>query len=202
MPITEKRSYYRINDLVGLTYRVIPSGENPTREPGEVHDMGNSLVTLLAEIDREFNQLTNILWQENPTAARSLGLLNRKLALIADHALGDEERTLPPGDMLMVNISGSGIAFRCEEAIPKGTRLQLTLTLKPSHVSLELTGTVVGCEEKRRDSKKPYWLRVAFEEGNGATQEQLIQHIVQKQYAQIKEEHLTDENNAGKPDAP
>ena len=88
MPITEKRSYYRINDLVGLTYRVIPSGENPTREPGEVHDMGNSLVTLLAEIDREFNQLTNILWQENPTAARSLGLLNRKLALIADHALG------------------------------------------------------------------------------------------------------------------
>ncbi|MCB1667015.1 MAG: PilZ domain-containing protein [Porticoccaceae bacterium] len=179
---TEKRSYYRINDLVGLSYKVISEDDPGITNP---NDLGNSVVTLLAEIDREFNQLTNILWQENPTAARSMGLLNRKLAIVAGHAINGDQQTLADDDLLMVNISGSGIAFKCGERVPTGTRLLLTLTLKPSNIKLELTGQIVGCEENKTDQKKPFWLRVAFEENNGATQEQLIQHIVQKEYAQL-----------------
>ena len=186
----ERRSYYRINDLVGLSYKILDGQQQ--EEGSEQH--GDSVSAMLTQIDQEFNQLTNILWQENPTTARALGLINQKLSIVADRVFIDnlEERFLEEEDMLMVNISGSGIAFKCAEPLHKKNRLELTLTLKPSNIKLTLTGLVVGCEKRSDNGKKPYWARVAFEESNGATQEQLIQHIVQKQYAQIKEVGSTD----------
>ena len=175
----ERRSYYRIDDIVGLTYSWLDSAE------GDIAELPSNLSTplsnLFVEIDREFNQATNTLWRENPTMAQALGLLNRKISLIAANTLPEEDRRKDSYEELMVSISGSGLAFRTLEEIPVDTRLALSLVLKPSDIHITLTGKVVGCEHSYPDTKQPYWVRISLEGNNPAAQEQLIQHVVQKQ---------------------
>lgn len=178
----EKRSYYRINDIVGLTYRVLGSGEET--QPSFSDNLGLSVTSLLSEIDHEFNQAVNILWHENPTIAKALGLLNKKLSMIAAHSLQNEDQTIDSCEEMMVNISGCGIAFDCNECIPTGSRLQLMVVLKPSNTPLHFSGEVVASDDKVINADKPYTIRINFDENN-SVQEQLIQHIVQKQCAQI-----------------
>lgn len=183
-PKLERRSYYRINDIVGLTYNLLGEDNQNTASPSE--NLGLSLTSLLSEIDHEFNQITNTLWHEHPLMAKALGLLNRKLSIIAAHSLQDEEQSIEPYDEMMVNISGCGISFDCTEQLQTGDQLELSLVLKPSNVMIDLEGDVISCEKQLTNTDKPYAIRVSFKENNSA-QEQLIQHIVQKQCAQIGE---------------
>jgi hypothetical protein len=183
-PKLERRSYYRINDIVGLTYNLLGEDNQNTASPSE--NLGLSLTSLLSEIDHEFNQITNTLWHEHPLMAKALGLLNRKLSIIAAHSLQDEEQSIEPYDEMMVNISGCGISFDCTEQLQTRDQLQLSLVLKPSNVMIDLEGEVISCEKQLTNTDKPYAIRVSFKENNSA-QEQLIQHIVQKQCAQIGE---------------
>jgi hypothetical protein len=146
------------------------------------------LADMLASIDRDFNQATNLLWQEKPLLAQALGLLNRKLSLVAAHALPQETNGEESYEELLVSISGSGIGFDAAEDFPVGTRLHLMLALKPSNITLELTGLVAGSESREQHGRKVYWIRVNFEQGNETAQELLIQHVVQRQCAQIREQ--------------
>ena len=183
-PNLERRSYYRINDIVGLTYNLLGADSQNPASPLE--NLGLSLTSLLSEIDHEFNQITNTLWHEHPLMAKALGLLNRKLSIIAAHSLQDEEQSIEPYDEMMVNISGCGISFDCTEQLQTGDQLELSLVLKPSNVMIDLEGEVISCEKQLTNADKSYTIRVSFKENNSA-QEQLIQHIVQKQCAQIGE---------------
>lgn len=179
---TERRNYYRINDIVGLTYKVL--GRDDNTQPSFSDSLGLSVTSLFAEIDHEFNQVTNTLWHENPTIAKALGLLNKKLSIVAAHSLQDSGFSIDSYEEMMVNLSGCGIAFECTENLSPGTQLQLTLVLQPSNTQLKLTGKVIACDHKPINVDKPFSVRINFDEHSNH-QEQLIQHIVQKQCAQI-----------------
>jgi hypothetical protein len=178
----ERRKYYRINDVVLLRYEVV--SDDPAGEPaqGDTGGLEISTGTLLAEIDRELNKSINTVWRDNPAIAQALGLLNRKISIIATQALEYEESDVHSYDNTKVNLSGCGIAFECRDAIKTGSRLQLNIILRPSQVTLSIAGTVVDCESHLSNSAMPYWIRVDFDD-DLATQEQLIQHVVQKQGA-------------------
>lgn len=188
--INERRSYFRINDLIGLTYSTIEGNEE--LNPDSVDELGMPLTDLLAELDTEFNKTTNILWQENPVVAQALGVLNKKLSIIAAHGLQTSNRAIESYEDLMVNISGCGIAFYCTEYLSAGTRLKVSVVLKPSNIILKLAATVVACEEQPAGATSPYWMRIHFDDSDTAAHEQLIQHVVQKQFSQI------DNKNPGK----
>jgi len=187
IPFIEKRRYFRINDVIGLSYAILRDGENPQRL--KLVDSALATAILLAEIDREFNQATNILWHENPTMAQAFGLLNRKVSLLAEQSLTaqDKDRYATSYKDLQVNISACGMAFHCTEQLEQETRLQLSVQLKPSNISLRLTGSVIACEHLRTNAQQNYWVRISFDESSDAVREQLIQHIVQKQCSQLNE---------------
>jgi len=178
----ERRTYYRINDVVGLTYKTL--GQDEDIQASLSGNLGLSVTSLLTEIDHEFNQATNTLWHENPTIATALGLLNKKLSIIAANSLSEESQDIDSYEEMMVNISGCGLSFDCAEGIPPGTRLLLTIVLKPANTQLSFTGEVIASVNNADNPEKPYSVRVNFDENNNA-QEQLIQHIVQKQCVQI-----------------
>ncbi|MEO0436803.1 MAG: PilZ domain-containing protein [Pseudomonadota bacterium] len=190
MPSQERRKFYRINDVVMLRYEVM---EEP---PGDMVIVGGesglevSTGTLLAEIDRELNQTINTVWQDHPVVAQALGLLNRKVSIIAAQAIEYEQSDIQSYDDTMVNISGCGVAFESREGLAPETRLRLSVILRPSQITLSIAGTVVGCEERLASSTMPYWIRVDFDD-DAMAQEQLIQHVVQKQGALLSEGSVT-----------
>jgi hypothetical protein len=177
----ERRKYYRINDVVMLRYETLDGDDdNPA-----LHESGNleiSTGALLAEIDRELNRSINRVWQDDPVVAQALGLLNRKLSVIAAQVLDYAETDAHSYDDAMVSISGCGIAFEARESLAEGTRLRLSVILKPSQITLSIAGTVVSSEERLSSGTMPYWVRVGFDDDE-QVQEQLIQHVVQKQGA-------------------
>ena len=182
----ERRKYYRINDVVLLRYERFSESPEPGASVGGSGNLEVNTGSLLAEIDRELNNSINAIWRENPLLAQALGLLNRKVSVLAAQALGYEEPDAHSYDDAMVNLSGCGIAFEARQAIDIGERLRLSVILRPSQVTLSIAGTVVGCEQRLSSSAMPFWIRVDFDEDPMA-QEQLIQHVVQKQGALLSD---------------
>lgn len=182
----ERRKYYRINDVVLLRYEVIPEPPEGQQPPEETGGLEISTGSLLLELDRELNKSINAVWRESPMVAQALGLLNRKISVIAAQALEYEEAGVHSYDNSMVNLSGCGIAFEGRQTLKPGTRLQLSIILKPSQVTLSIAGSVVSSEERLSSSSMPYWIRVDFDDDLQA-QEQLIQHVVQKQGALLSD---------------
>ncbi|MFK7828932.1 MAG: PilZ domain-containing protein [Congregibacter sp.] len=182
----ERRKYYRINDVVMLRYEIL--NETPGRENTLSGESGLevSTGTLLAELDRELNQTINIVWQDNPAVAKALGLLNRKVSVVAAQALEYEQGDVQSYDDTMVSLSGCGIAFESREAVDDGERVRISVILRPSQITLSIAGTVIGCEKRLTSPVMPYWVRVDFDD-DLMTQEQLIQHVVQKQGALLSE---------------
>jgi len=181
---TERRQYYRINDVVSLHYEIISAGE--AGSSGTDTTLQLSTLDLLREIDREFNHTVNLLWGDSPATARALGLLNRKISLVAATVLDGDDQNALSYDRLKVNLSGCGIAFESGQALPPGARLALHVILHPSQVNLTVRGTVVACEALPASSA-PYWIRVRFDDDAGA-REEFIRHVVQKQGALLEEE--------------
>lgn len=184
--MVERRKYYRINDVVLLRYDVIQSAPEDAPHGGDTGGLEINTASLLAEIDRELNKTINTVWAEHPSVAQALGLLNRKISVIATQSLEYEEEGVHSYDNSMVNLSGCGIAFEAREALTSGLRLQLSIILRPSQITLSIAGTVVSSEERLTSGAMPYWIRVDFDDDLQA-QEQLIQHVVQKQGALLSE---------------
>lgn len=180
---TEKRNFFRINDIIGLSYTTLEDDE--VFLPGGSVDMGTPLSDQLAGIDLEFNRVANTLWHENPTVARALGLLNRKISILDARSPQQKDQPVNFYEEMTVNISGCGMAFHCAKPLPVETRLKVSVVLKPSNIQLHFTGEIVGCEKVSASSTLPYWMRIRIDDDNPVAQEQLIQHIVQKQFAQI-----------------
>lgn len=176
---TERRSYFRINDIVGLTYTLLDPGETFTPERTD------GLSGQLAEIDARFNQIENALWQQNPTVAQALGLLNSKISTLAAQYRQQQGHTIESFDETEVSISGCGIAFNCLEPMPPESRLRVGVVLKPSNIVLEFTATVVACEPAIANPAGAFWMRIEIDEENHAAREQLVQHVVQKQSMSI-----------------
>lgn len=178
--VSERRSYYRIDDTIGLSYKQLNAADsNSTVDPSHKE---MPLTALLAEVDREFNQATNLLWQESPLVAQALGLLNKKLSMVAALNLSENPTSIDCYENIMVNISGCGMAFDSPSAIEPFTQLAMTIVLKPANSRLEMLATVVECTPINQTGEDTHRVRVQFLE-NGKAQEELIQHIVQRQWA-------------------
>ncbi len=174
---TDKRRYFRIHDCMGLSYHRLGRASNEDIPPP-----AGDLLGLLTAQDEAIQQLLK-LSEGQPELARLASTLkhnqhriNTQLALDNDlmrrlaHRLRD------------VSISACGVAFASDAAIDAGTKLQLSLELLPGDQTVRSKGTVVGCEPIGSGF---YW-RVEFYDMHAVAQETLIQHIVQRQFAQLK----------------
>ncbi|MGS2723859.1 PilZ domain-containing protein [Porticoccus sp. GXU_MW_L64] len=182
MSKTERRRYFRINDTIGLSYSLLDDAANNTAS--EAQDVGITAAHVLAKIDRELNGLINVLWREDPTTAKVLGLLNQKVEVLSDEIIDDEREVIETRQReTQVNISGCGIAFNGDERLSMGQKLRLNITLKPANTHLVINGEVVACEINADNPEHAFHLRINFTEEETAAQEALIQHIVQRQFA-------------------
>ncbi|PLW68314.1 PilZ domain-containing protein [Pseudohalioglobus lutimaris] len=180
----ERRDFFRINDIIGLSYTEL-TGDDEPKYPDVSGEMGLPLANLLGEVDATFNNIANTIWKEEPTVAQALGLLNRKISLLAAHIMQADGSDADSYQDIIVSLSGCGMGFHSNEALTESARLRVAVILKPSHVEVKFTATVVSCEPLPPEKKHAYWIRISIDKGNDAAQEQLIQHVVQKQYSSI-----------------
>lgn len=178
--VQEKRRYFRIDDTMDLSFRVLKPQTPELKLSTEIMDDAE----MLKRVDGELDTLINSLWDSDPKYARAIGLLNQKINLLTNQNRPSMEELMAQYDHqytdIDVNISASGMAFDCDVELEVGGRLELLLVLKPSGSGVKLKGVVVNSEDRQSSSGESYFTCVQFDV-ESQEKEQLIQHIVRQQ---------------------
>jgi hypothetical protein len=170
----EKRRYFRINEKVGFTYEWL---DFPGQDAGEL-DSGEA-----EDSDSRILRLINELATESPKLAELAAALNAKLdRTIQRVALEGETLTQVVSRIREVNISACGLGFVNDQPAQPGRHMRCKLELSPGEKTLVTRGVLVACDVVTGGF---YW-RVEFYGMSHSNQELLIQSIVQRQSAQLK----------------
>ena len=184
----ERRRFFRINDSMGVSYRVL--GEEEAKAYIRRSKQQDGSLDIAANFDNRIQTLLDACKIQSPVAAELIDLVNKKLNLVIQQS--DIDSSLIHNvayTVKKVNASACGLAFGIVDKLKIGQLLQLDIQLLPSDLNVTVLAEVVGCdpveeEELTEDSK--FFARFNFTEINNNDQELLIQHIVKRQAALLK----------------
>jgi c-di-GMP-binding flagellar brake protein YcgR len=170
----ERRQFFRINDTLGFSYRLI--GDSKKEE---------TFWSALTVMDEQISQLLGAIANTQPQLSKLLGLMNQKLEHIANQLMLDGELMQKMASRVgEVNISACGIGFTHTQAVAPRSQIALKLHLLPSDTRVAAEGRVVGCSA---GSDGLYYWRVNFTRMAEAERDLLIRHLIERQRQQIKE---------------
>jgi hypothetical protein len=184
----DRRGFFRIDDEVSLFYKKID--EKQVVEPHHVSEnilTSCSLSTALEMVSQDSALLLHRLEKNQPEVADYLRLLDTKIDLIAQ-AVMMQGFQVKENDTRNVNVSATGIAFNCEEALKTGDYLEIKMMLISSMAVIVTYGKVVYCKNgQSNDSQYPYFVGVDFLNMKDEDREMLIKYVVKKQLQQIRD---------------
>ena len=191
----ERRRFFRIEDLVHLTYRVIDDGEmsKKTELLGkgvlEQFMVMSSLSAITAEMAATFRKIEI----DNPDIAAYLKALDKKVELIGKAIMLDEVDAAE-NKAAAVNLSASGIAFHTNEILPVDSHVELKMMLLPSYTGILTYGKVVGNDSIDGDSEYRNQVRIDFTHLRDEDRDMLIKHVIRKQGDMLRERRAAREN--------
>ena len=176
----EKRRYFRLQEIVGLSYK-----RAPLADTAQQHFF--DLPSHIGAGDAQIRHLLGQLKQDNPELAELVQLLNRKLErAVAQLVIDNDLVTRLAERAHEVSISACGIGFIADEGIEIGAELVLALSLDADYERLHTPGVVVGCDE----TPEGFYWRVDFRGMSTHCEERLIQFLVRRQSRQLREGRL------------
>ncbi len=191
MTSKEDRRYFRIQDLIGVSYRRLNEAEYHTRKIASQYAEIPALDELSA-IEQQLELLFDKVKIRSPEVAEMGQLLNQKLKLLVDNS-GIAEGLQSPDEIpqQVVDISACGMALGTTEVLEPGQYLEMHLVLQSGRQYLKLLAKLVVCEEgyefsSHEESNFTHTARVEFIDVSERIQEFLIQYVVKRQGAQLK----------------
>ncbi len=180
----ERRSYFRIDDVVKLGYRAVSSEELPELIT-QLESGAGSNFTVMSSFTAMSQQMIVQLRRIEGTApdvAACIKILDQKLNILGRAFLVQEEEAANQATKA-VNISAGGIVFSSAEPYEKGETLELKLLLMPEMTGMMIYGKVVECAENEGDESReePYCLRVNFSTIREADRDILIRYLLRSQ---------------------
>ncbi|MCF6354335.1 MAG: PilZ domain-containing protein [Candidatus Polarisedimenticolaceae bacterium] len=180
----ERRSYFRIDDVVKLGYRVVSSEELPELIERLESGAGSNF-TVMSSFTAMSQQMVVQLRRIEGTApdtAACIKILDQKLNILGRAFLVQEEEAANQATKA-VNISAGGIVFSSAEPYEKGEALELKLLLMPEMTGMMIYGEVVECVENEggESREEPYCLRINFSNIREADRDILIRYLLRSQ---------------------
>lgn len=184
----DRRGFFRIDDEVNLFYKKID--EKLVTEPH--HVSGNilnscSLSTALEMVSQEAALLLRRIEKNLPDVADYLRVIDSKIDLLGQ-AIMMQGLQFKENETRNVNISASGIAFNCEEALKENDYLEIKMLLISCMAVIVTYGRVVYCKNSQaNDSRYPYFVGINFINMKDEDREMLIKYVVKEQLQQIRD---------------
>ena len=187
---TERRRYFRIDDSALIKYRVVAVQDLDTARAqitGHIQRADN-LRDALDALDTRLTDLGPALRRESRAIAEAIGLLNRKLSMLAgvltlESGVGIDRdyREHPP---TTVNLSGGGLAVRALEALKPDTWLAIDLVLLPGTQVTRAMGRVIAC----RVRGEGFAIGIEFDALREEDRDILISLVLRKQAQLLRQE--------------
>lgn len=186
----ERRRFFRIADLVHLSFKVVDE-EISHKKSHVSNDILStcSLSTALEMITHESRTLWRRIEYREPEVADYLSVLDTKIDLVAQALLLSMGADTKKPQNHEVNLSASGLAFDCDEALANGSFLEIKMVLSSFTAVLVLYGKVVYCKENTETESYalPYVIGIDYVNLLEEDREILIKHIFKRQMQQIRD---------------
>lgn len=185
----ERRRYFRIDDSMGISYRLL-GAEEAKAFAQEAKEHGNNF-DFAANFDNRIQTLLDACRVQSPLAAELVDLMNKKLNFVIRQMDIDSELMHKIAyNLRQVNVSACGLAFANTEVLAKGQMLQLDIILQPSELHVVALAEVVDCSpisEEDAVADECCFVRLNFTNISNNDEELLIQHIVKRQSTLLKQ---------------
>lgn len=183
----ERREFFRIDDSLSLSYRQIPPDTLPAAAERLEHELDSDFTVLgdLAAVTQEMTGTLHQIEVARPEIAAYLKALDRKIDIIGRALLAQTTELLNQPTQ-SVNLSASGISFQSSQSVAPGSILELKILLMPSHAGILCLAEVVGCDLLGDPCARAYRLRTRFHKIRDRDRDVLIQHLIQRQGAQLR----------------
>lgn len=187
----EKRHFFRINDSVNLSYRLID--EQQTKKPiqNAASLLDNcSLASALELIGEESAVIHDKLDRIHSDFADYLKLLDIKINLIAQTVIGLSGHEVSENQARNANFSVSGLGFDCNEKLNIGQFLEIKMLLVHSTVVITTYAKVIHCFKHTvaHDDNYDYFVGVAYVNMKETDSDVLSKHVAKKQLQQIRQQ--------------
>ncbi len=190
----DRRRFFRIDDEVNLVYKKVDVQQ--ATEPSHASDnlLSNDVLAVAMDaLNQESQLILRRLEKADSDVADYLKLMDDKIDLIARSVLL-QETEFSVENTREVNISATGLAFACKEALNAGDFLEVKMLL-PSCMAIVVTyGKVVYSKMSHSDdSAYPYVVGLDYVNMKEQDRELLIKHVVKRQMQQIRGHKQTQE---------
>ena len=187
---TERRRYYRIEDRALIKYRVISDGMlDDERRFIFLNELKvENVRAALMGIDIRLLEVIDALQQKNRLVAEALDLINRKLMLIERVVAlegGPASSEHSEHELSWVSLSAGGLALTAETPLALNACLAIDMILLPSNHPMRIVGRVIDC---RSDDDGGFSIAIEFEDIRDEDREVLVQHVLRKQSAVLREQ--------------
>jgi hypothetical protein len=188
-----RRSYFRIDDQIGLRYQILDRAEYQQHQQEhrllcvkehQQHDLEHKISNGIRSIqirNAEFGELLKLLNQKIDQLSRSN---------LPQHEHADDDQLEPRP----VNISASGISFFQESPLSNNTTIEMHLTLYPDMRNITLFGQVVSCAEHHSAELERYKISVEFDYIVEEDRDELVHYIMRQQNLALRKSSGIDDD--------
>jgi hypothetical protein len=184
----ERREFFRIDDSIQVSYRLISSDELPESIEEHLQEIDRlTVMTRLQNISQHLSAPLHRIEQRDPDVADYLKALDEKINLLGQSFLAEETELLDRPSSA-VNLSAGGIAMDVSEKLEVGDLVEIKLLLLPSYIGIVAFGEVVDIEQTiGGDMAYPYHIRINFNLIRSSDQDALIRHITRRQGEMLRQ---------------
>lgn len=184
----ERRSFFRIDDIAILHYRII-SDEEYGSDLREQDQMVIDKLTLKARFDsitRELQPLFRVIEASSPDIAQYLSSIDKKLNLLSEYYAEIAIGELDTGPQ-QVNLGAGGVAFISASPIMIGSIMEIRIVLLPEHYGIFSYAKVVSCVRNTGDASdvNSYKISVEFENMSDDVRDIITRHVLGREQASI-----------------
>ncbi len=183
----DRREYFRIDDSLHLSYRVVDKESVPELakrlQAGEANAF--SVMANLCAIGQQLNANMRRIEQTQPDVAAYLKSLDKKIDLLGRVFLASESdlSALPAQP---VNLSGGGLAMHSRETLASGVSVEIKILLDDTFTGIVAYGEVIDCKPTEEAGDYPYLLRIKFTHIRSCDRDALVRHILARQSEMIR----------------
>jgi hypothetical protein len=189
--LQNKRSYYRLNTMLPLSYRIVSAEEaaqNPLPTDPDTRFIENYFLSNLKQLDEQLQQAIDVISKKSDLLASALHALNTKVNL-ALQTLDKTQLThmLP---LVRVNLSGGGLAFEVNEQVGLTDKVDILMQPLPHEPPILVRSRIVNIQPLPEKGPNAHRIAVEFENLTEEGRRRLIYFIQKKELeqAQIKRE--------------
>lgn len=189
--IDERREFFRIDDSIQVSYRIIEPGEQPANlDDQHLQNDRFTVMTRLQTISQRLSAPLHRIEQRDPDVAEYLRALDDKINLLGQSYLAESSELLGQPS-LSVNLSAGGVAMDVAEPLALGDRVEIKLLLLPAYTGVVAYGEVVGVEGSTEgNAAYPHHVRINFTLIRESDREALIRHIMRRQGEMLRQRRL------------